>query len=309
MDFDAHLQSESHQNILAIFVHQLQSKRTSSSLSRTTADADNQQIQNLLETLIGGVEVLTNDLIRLKNECRVESSHLSALGQQLRQSEEELKDKDQSIERVRFDEEIIENELPFIREQVHARLATHHEGKFIWKIDNLQQKIGQSMKRNEQQPCTYFFSSLADAESDRQTSIYSPVFYTSPTGYKLRLRLYLTGDAGARRTHLSLFLVLMRGEFDAILRFPFCYKVIFSLLDQSEAKNHLVGFFQPDPTSSSFHRPRTEMNTASGLSKFVPLPVLHDTNNRYIVNDTMFIEAKIDFEHLFLSSSSSSPLR
>ncbi|CAF4939818.1 unnamed protein product, partial [Rotaria sp. Silwood1] len=51
---------------------------------------------------------------------------------------------------------------------------------------------------------------LIDAESERQTSIYSPPFYSSPTGYKMRARLYLNGDGNARRIHMSLFFVLMR---------------------------------------------------------------------------------------------------
>lgn len=157
MDFDAHLRSESHQSVLAIFVHQLQSKRTSSSTLPRTTTAENEQILSLIEALVGGVEVLSSDLTRLNNEYLVEVSHLAQLGQQVRQSEEELTNKDQSIERIRLDEERIENELPSIREQVIARFATHHEGKFIWKIDNLQQKIGQSMTRNERQPFTYSF--------------------------------------------------------------------------------------------------------------------------------------------------------
>ena len=72
-----------------------------------------------------------------------------------------------------------------------------------------------------------------DAQSERQTSIYSPPFYSSPTGYKMRGRLYLHGDGNARRTHMSIFFVLMRGLNDSILKFPFNYKVTFCLYDQT----------------------------------------------------------------------------
>ena len=50
-------------------------------------------------------------------------------------------------------------------------------------------------------------------------------FYTAKYGYKLCLRLYLNGDGTGKRTHLSLFIVIMRGEYDALLSWPFRNKV------------------------------------------------------------------------------------
>src|SRR5690349_23642973 len=88
-----------------------------------------------------------------------------------------------------------------------------------------------------------FSKFLADAQSERQTSIYSPPFYSSPTGYKMRARLYLYGDGNARRTHMSLFFVLMRGPNDAILKFPFNYKVTFCLYDQTPQLRHIIDSF------------------------------------------------------------------
>ena len=52
-----------------------------------------------------------------------------------------------------------------------------------------------------------------------------PAFYTAKYGYKLCLRLYLNGDGTGKRTHLSLFIVIMRGEYDALLPWPFRNKV------------------------------------------------------------------------------------
>lgn len=39
------------------------------------------------------------------------------------------------------------------------------------------------------------------------------------------LRLYLNGDGTGRGTHLSLFFVVMRGKYDALLKWPFSQKV------------------------------------------------------------------------------------
>lgn len=50
-------------------------------------------------------------------------------------------------------------------------------------------------------------------------------FYTAKYGYKLCLRLYLNGDGTGKKTHLSLFIVIMKGEYDALLPWPFRNKV------------------------------------------------------------------------------------
>lgn len=111
-------------------------------------------------------------------------------------------------------------------------------------------------------------------------------------------RLYFMGDGNARQNYLSLFFVLMRGVNDAILVFPFKYKVIFCLYDQSDAGKHIIDSFRPDTRSNSFQRPATEMNIASGIPKFAPLSVLQQPNNPYVKDDTMFIKIMVDFENL-----------
>lgn len=111
-------------------------------------------------------------------------------------------------------------------------------------------------------------------------------------------RLYLYGDGSARRTHMSAFFVLMRGEHDAILRFPFNFKVTFCLYDQSGQQQHHIDSFQPDTQSSSFHRPQLEMNTASGIPNFFPISIIQQYNNPYVRNDTMFIKVMVHFDEI-----------
>jgi len=141
-----------------------------------------------------------------------------------------------------------------------------------------------------------FFS--VDAKSERQVSIYSPPFCSSTTGYKMRGRLYLYGDGNARRTHMSLFFVLMRSSYDSLLQFPFSYKVTFCLYDQSGKGNHIIDSFRPDVKSNSFQRPRSDMNIASGIPKFASLSIFEKPDNPYVKDDTMFIKIMVDFENM-----------
>lgn len=139
------------------------------------------------------------------------------------------------------------------------------------------------------------------------------------------LRLYLNGDGTGRGTHLSLFFVVMRGKCDALLKWPFSQKVdghpchttthntctehplipsppclslqvTLMLLDQNN-REHIIDAFRPDVTSSSFQRPISEMNIASGCPLFCPLAKLAG-KSPYLKDDTIFIKAIVDLTGL-----------
>ena len=163
---------------------------------------------------------------------------------------------------------VLQDMEEFVRQQ---QLSTY-DGTLLWKITEV------ARRRN-------------DALSGRQTSIYSPCFYTSRHGYKMCARLYFNGDGMGRGTHLSLFFVIMRGDFDALLRWPFRQKVTMMLLDQDNVE-HVIDAFRPDPSSSSFQKPRRQSNIASGCPLFCPLSELN--THAYVQDDTMFLKIIVD---------------
>lgn len=71
-----------------------------------------------------------------------------------------------------------------------------------------------------------------EARLGRTLSLYSPPFYTSPHGYRICLRAYLNGDGTGRGTHVSLYIVIMKSEYDDLLSWPFAYHVNLSLINQ-----------------------------------------------------------------------------
>lgn len=135
-----------------------------------------------------------------------------------------------------------------------------------------------------------------EAVSGKTLSLYSQPFYTSYFGYKMCARVYLNGDGMGKGTHLSLFFVVMRGEYDALLPWPFRQKVTLMLMDQGGSRKHLGDAFKPDPNSSSFKRPSAEMNIASGCPLFVAQSVLE--TGSYIKDDTIFIKVTVDTSDL-----------
>ncbi|XP_029115365.1 TNF receptor-associated factor 2-like [Scleropages formosus] len=155
--------------------------------------------------------------------------------------------------------------------------AATFDGIFVWRISDFTKK-------------------RQDAIAGRAPAMFSPAFYTSKYGYKMCLRIYLNGDGTGRGSHLSLFFVVMRGPSDALLKWPFNQKVTLMLLDQNN-REHIIDAFRPDVSSSSFQRPVSEMNIASGCPLFCPLSKL-DSKNTYIRDDTIFIKAIVDLTGL-----------
>ena len=161
--------------------------------------------------------------------------------------------------------------------QLQASLASTHNGSFLWRIPDI------SRRRR-------------DAIEERITSIYSPPFYTGRNGYKMCIRAYLNGDGMGYKTHFSLFFVVMKGEFDALMKWPFDYKVSLILVDQNHRK-HIVQTFKPTPESSSFQRPTSDMNVASGCPQFAKLSVLDD--DAYVKDDVLFVKCIVDTTRIF----------
>ncbi|XP_060103204.1 TNF receptor-associated factor 5 [Heteronotia binoei] len=157
--------------------------------------------------------------------------------------------------------------------------GTSYNGKLIWKI------MDYKIKKKE-------------AVEGHTVSIFSQPFYTSHCGYRLCARAYLNGDGSGKGTHVSLYFVVMRGEFDSLLPWPFKQKVTLMLLDQSGKKNHIVETFKAVPNSNSFKRPEGETNIASGCPRFVAHNVLENAKNAYIKDDTFFLKVVVDLTDL-----------
>ena len=126
--------------------------------------------------------------------------------------------------------------------------------------------------------------------------LYSRPFYTDQNGgYKLCLFLYMDGDGSGKGTHLSFFLTLMKGEYDALLSWPFVQNVTLMLVDQRQRQQHIAKWFQPDPELfDSYQKPsvHSEMNVAVGYPKFAPVSILENTS--YVKDDTMIFQCLID---------------
>ena len=150
---------------------------------------------------------------------------------------------------------------------------------FIWKIER-------------------FSEVLRQAKAREKPSMDSSPFYTDRTesyGYKLKVRVAPNGDGTNENTHLSVYIIVMKGEYDAMLTWPFKGKVTFTLIDQQEdlvERQNITHHFTTNNAPESFARPKSDdSNFGLGFSQFVSHQALY--SRRYIVDDTLFLQVDV----------------
>ena len=146
---------------------------------------------------------------------------------------------------------------------------------FVWKIE-------------------YFREILKDAKRGRDTVISSGAFFTGPNGYKLMLDMYPNGDDEGKNKHVSLYLIILRGKYDALLPWPFRKTVTLTLIDQEENLMYKENYVMTIPcnkcNSDAFARPVTDSNIGHGFPTFISHQELR--RRRFIEDDTLFLQVQ-----------------
>ncbi|CAF4141670.1 unnamed protein product [Rotaria sordida] len=170
------------------------------------------------------------------------------------QSQMSCKQTNVCIKKIKSDQDEFEKLLQETKQLLEDIHYISYNGELLWRIEGFTQKF-------------------AEAQSGKQTSIVSPLLYSSQSGYKMRASLFLNRNGDAQDTHMSMYIILFKGEYDAILSWPFNIPIIFCF---------------------SFQRPISEKNIASGISKFCPLTIINKQMNNYVQNDEIFIKITVD---------------
>ena len=195
----------------------------------------------------------------MKEEIRSQETRLLKMSETLQTVQSSLIQHSIAIDEVRLRQDILDVKVT--------------NGVLIWKIPDLRRRY-------------------RDAVDRRTISLYSPPFYTSPHGYRMCIRTYLNGDGIGKGTHISVFFIIMRSEHDNLLPWPFKQSVRFTLMNQKNPGASISEAFVPDVKSSSFQKPQSDMNVASGFPKFSRQSVLQD--EQFIMGNMIYIKCQVD---------------
>ena len=76
------------------------------------------------------------------------------------------------------------------------------------------------------------------------------------------------------------------------------------LIDQSPARRHHSEAFRPDPQSSSFRKPETPTNVASGSPQFISHKELQEggrDGQMFMKNETVYFRVVVDMSDVYLT--------
>lgn len=189
-------------------------------------------------------------------ETEIKLSYTEALKKELETLQEEFKEKSTKEKIVMMKTE-----------------STDYPSMFIWKIEK-------------------FSELMRIAKEEKNRWVHSAPFYTENYGYKLKVRLYPNGFGLGYGIFVSISIVIMRGEYDAILPWPFKRKVKLTFIDQqvnSDKRENIVLEVIPSDHPRDYGRPQMEEN--AGFGKSVRQERLQ--TRPYVVDDVLFLQVEL----------------
>jgi len=239
----------------------------------------NEQDMNSIKTRCQALELKTGTfegvVTTLHREIERCITALENLERQRAANQEKLDEQERRIRAAERGVSVKDVAISALDHRVKSLEVTSYDGTLIWKIPE-------------------WSKHRRDATSGKVTSIYSPLFYNGRTGYSMCARLYPNGDGMGKNTHISIFFIVVRGFYDALLNWPLQKRITFKLLNQNR-KDEITDTFVTDPRiRTSYARPNTEMNVPIGCPPFVPISKIKNPNAGFVKDDVMFIKLIVE---------------
>ena len=233
---------------------------------REQIDSLNLNLKDMSE-LMGSLQ---RELKTLNNQPSQPQFPIVGGGARLKKDVDEVKSKVADMENKRLEVNKTVTEMDLKIQLVENKTIN---GELIWKIDKLDFR-------------------MAQAKLGKVTALYSAPCYTKQCEYKYCARLYLHGDGMGRGTHISIFLVVMKSDYDELLPWPMKKRVTFELINLENEANNVIETFVSNPKSSSFQRPTKNMNVATGCPTFISIEQF--LNGGFVKDNCAFIRTTVN---------------
>lgn len=136
-----------------------------------------------------------------------------------------------------------------------------------------------------------FWEKVSRAKNGKEVRIKSDPFYVGLRGYKMQLLMYPNGIKKGKNGFISLYAAVMKGQYDAILPWPFQYTGNITVIDQNPdltQRQNCSKCFVPNPSWTTMQRPESEGNTGQGFQAFLSHEELR--KGSYVVDETLIIK-------------------
>ena len=223
-----------------------------------------------LKCMSKSVESLQREIEKLKGQSSQPQIPIIGGGARVKKGIDEVKFKVKDIEN-----KILELSKSVIDIDLKTKLIENRtmNGEFIWKIDEIDFR-------------------MAQAKLETIYQLLSTPSYTKQYGYKYCISLYLNGDDVGRGTHISIFFIVMKSEYDELLSWPMQTRVTFELINLENETNSITETFVSNPKSCSFQKPTMEMNVSTGCPTFVSIQQF--LKGGFIKDNCAFIKTTVE---------------
>jgi chromosome segregation ATPase len=148
-----HFLSEQHQNVLLQFLTRkpLQSVidtddrqliTSCTTISDQTSYTNPQQLDETMELLVGGIQALSDDTQRLSSESLRYQNTLEFFSEEYSKLKVAVQETNSLLDAHKANQQMLEQNLASFQQQIDDLKNTSYDGTLIWKITNVQQKIG-----------------------------------------------------------------------------------------------------------------------------------------------------------------------
>ena len=215
------------------------------------------------------VQALKKEVEILKDEPGQPQLPVIGGGARLKKDVEDLKSKVINLDRKNEEHTKLIADMDL---KIQLQENKTKNGELIWKIDKIEYR-------------------MAQARLGKMVALHSAPCYTKQYEYKYCARLYLHGDGMGRSTHISIFFVVMKSEYDQLLAWPMRKRITFELINLQNEEDSIIESFVSNPRSSSFQRPTNNMNVASGCPMFITIERF--LTGGFIIDDCAYIKTLV----------------
>ena len=122
---------------------------------------------------------------------------------------------------------------------------------------------------------------------------YSPPFTTtSPKDYKFCLKVHANGYGSGKGSHITIAVVIMKGQHDDDLKWPFTGTIIIEVLNWLKDKEHWKQILTIDTNDKIARVSKGEYGADYGLDNFIAHSSLSSTNTKYLYQDCICVRVR-----------------
>ena len=121
---------------------------------------------------------------------------------------------------------------------------------------------------------------------------FSPPFTTSPKGYKFCIVAYANGYKSGKGTNITIRAIIMKGQHDDLLKWPFTGTIVIEILNWREDNRHFKQVYSIDPNDDLFRVTEGEYGRGFGFFKFIShasLPFNESKSTQYLKDDCICV--------------------